>query len=57
MLEGSPKNVEAAVKQVIVYAGEGGALIVCPGCDLNPDIPAENLVALVEATKKYGSYV
>ncbi len=57
MLEGSPKNVEAAVKQVVAYAGEGGALIVCPGCDLNPDIPAENLVALVEATKKYGSYV
>ena len=56
MLEGTPADVEAAVKRVLGYAKEGGALIVCPGCDLNPDIPAENLEALVEATKKYGVY-
>lgn len=56
MLEGSPEEVDGAVKRIIEYAGEGGGLIVCPGCDLNPNVPAENLQALVEATKKYGVY-
>lgn len=56
MLDGTPQDVEKAVKKVIDYASEDGALIVCPGCDLNPGIPAENLLALVEATKKYGAY-
>ncbi len=56
MLDGSPEDVEKAVKRVIDYAGENGALIVCPGCDLNPDIPAANLETLVTATRKYGAY-
>jgi len=56
MLDGTPDDVDSAVQRVIGYAADGGALIVCPGCDLNPDVPAENLVALVEATKKYGVY-
>ncbi len=56
MLDGTPEEVEAAVKRVIGYAGEGGGLIVCPGCDLNPNIPSENLKTLVEAAKKYGTY-
>lgn len=56
MLDGKPEDVRKAVKRVIEYASQDGALIVCPGCDLNPDVPSENLQALVEATKEYGVY-
>ena len=56
LLDGTPEDVRQAVKRVIEYAGPGGGLILCPGCDLNPAVPAENLIALVEATKEYGQY-
>ncbi|HBY98708.1 MAG: uroporphyrinogen decarboxylase family protein [Ardenticatenaceae bacterium] len=56
LLEATPQDVDAAVRRVIDYAGEGGSLIVCPACDTNPNVPAENLLALVEAVKKYGVY-
>ena len=56
LLDGTPEEIRAAVKRVIDYAGEGGGLIVCPACDINPDVPAENLDALVQATKEFGVY-
>lgn len=56
MLEGTPDRVRATVKRNIEYAAEGGGFIVMPGCDTNPDTPAENFKALVEAAKEYGTY-
>lgn len=56
MLDGTPEEIDAAVKRVIDYAAAGGGLIICPACDLNPNVPAENLDALVGATHKYGVY-
>lgn len=56
LLDGTPEEIDAAVKRVIEYAGEGGGLILCPACDLNPNVSSENLDALVQATQKYGVY-
>ena len=56
LLEGTPNQVRATVKRNIEYRAEGGGFIVVPGCDTNPDTPAENFKALVDAAKEYGSY-
>lgn len=55
-LQGTPGTVWAAAKQAIQAAGAGGGFILSPGCELPRDTPPENLVALVEAAKMYGSY-
>jgi [methyl-Co(III) methanol-specific corrinoid protein]:coenzyme M methyltransferase len=51
LVKGTPADVESAVKAVI-DAGVNG---VVPGCDIWPDVPKENMTALVKSTKKYGS--
>ncbi len=51
LVKGTPVDVESAVKAVI-DAGVNG---VVPGCDIWPEVPKENMLALVESTKKYGS--
>lgn len=55
-LQGTPDTVWAAAQQAIQAAGAGGGFILSPGCELPRDTPAENLTALVEAAKMYGSY-
>ncbi len=45
--QGTPDEITEAVAGVI----RSGADAVWPGCDLYPDIPLENLRALVEASK------
>jgi [methyl-Co(III) methanol-specific corrinoid protein]:coenzyme M methyltransferase len=50
LVQGSEKDIEDAVKNAI----ENGVNGVMPGCDIWPDVPVENMIALVEATKKYG---
>jgi len=54
--DGRPEHVEAAVKQAIEDAGEGGGLIICSSNSLHPGVNPENCIAMFEATKKYGSY-
>ncbi|MBA2882807.1 [methyl-Co(III) methanol-specific corrinoid protein]:coenzyme M methyltransferase [Desulfosalsimonas propionicica] len=45
-----PAFVETTVKQCI----DDGVDAVWPGCDLWPDMPKENVEALVQSVKKYG---
>ncbi len=51
LVKGTPGDVEAAVKQAI----EAGVNGVMPGCDIWPEVPEENMHALIKAAEKYGA--
>lgn len=53
---GTPQQVDAAVKQAIEDAADGGGLIICSSNSLHPGVNPENCIAMFEATKKHGSY-
>jgi len=53
---GTPAQVEAAVKQAIDDAAAGGGLIISDSNSLHPGVKPENCIAMFEATKKYGQY-
>ncbi|MBD3196523.1 MAG: hypothetical protein GF317_15795 [Candidatus Lokiarchaeota archaeon] len=53
---GTPLQVEEEVKRVITEAGKGGKLLLSSACDLSPGTPPENIWAMLEATKKYGTF-
>ena len=53
---GTPEEVELECKEMIQKAGQrGGYLLSASGC-LSKDTPLENLDAMVNAAKKYGTY-
>ena len=51
---GTPQSVRARVKEVIEKYGQSGGLIVSPTHVLEPEVPLENIDALVEACKEFG---
>lgn len=53
---GSPDDVRAEVKLRMETIGSGGGLLLAPTHMLEPDVPWENIVALVEAIQEYGRY-
>ncbi len=53
---GTIEQVEAAVKQAIEDAAEGGGYILCSSNSLHPAVNPENCIAMFEATNKYGEY-
>lgn len=55
MILGDTNDVDAAVKKCIqtAYDAQHG-YILCTGCDLNGDVPLENLDAFMAAARKYG---
>ncbi len=54
--DGTPEQVDDAVKQAIEDAGSGGGLIICSSNSLHPGVDPENCIAMFEATKRYGEY-
>jgi len=54
--DGTPQQVDSAVKQAIEDAADGGGLIICSSNSLHPGVNPDNCIAMFEATKKYGSY-
>jgi MtaA/CmuA family methyltransferase len=44
---------EAGVRRAVVQAIEAGADAVWPGCDLWPQVPAANIQAMVDETRRY----
>ncbi len=56
MLEGSPQEVEDACRQAIEIMAPDSGFILGPGCALDPETPADNIHAMIEAAKKYGVY-
>jgi uroporphyrinogen decarboxylase len=53
---GSPEAVREAVRQAIADAGEGGGYMVSSSNSVHSSCKAQNLIAMVEAAKQYGSY-
>ena len=55
LASGTPDAVDAACREAIEVMGAQGGFILGPGCAMSPETPPENIHALVEAAKKYGS--
>jgi uroporphyrinogen decarboxylase len=53
---GTPEQVEEAVRQAIAAGGRGGGLIICSSNSLHPGVNPENCIAMFEATHKWGIY-
>ena len=53
---GTPKEIEAKVKEMIETVGQGGGLLLAPTHVVEPDVPWENVVAFVEAARKHGNW-
>lgn len=49
--EGQPEEVEGLIKQAIDEGADG----IWPGCDIWPQVPPENMKAMMAAMKKYGT--
>lgn len=56
MCLGTPELVEKKALEAIKIFGQKGWYIIGPGCDLPFETPEENIIALVDTTKKYGNY-
>ncbi|MBQ7262189.1 MAG: uroporphyrinogen decarboxylase family protein [Synergistaceae bacterium] len=57
MIMGTPEDVDAAALRCIQDAWDSQhGYILCTGCDLNGDVPMENLEAFMAAARKYGKY-
>lgn len=53
---GTPDEVRRVVKRMVETVGAGGGLVLAPTHTLEPEVPWENVVALVEAVEEYGRY-
>jgi uroporphyrinogen decarboxylase len=53
---GTPSEVRAEVKRVIEILGAGGGYMLAPVHIIMPDVPPENILAMVDAALEFGSY-
>ncbi len=53
---GTPEEVEHAVRQAIEDAAGGGGFILSSSNSIHSSVKPENLVAMIQAVKKYGWY-
>lgn len=53
---GSVEDVEAEVKRRIHELGPGGGFVVAAVHAIQPDVSPDNIIAMTEATRKYGTY-
>jgi len=53
---GSPQEVRDEVRTRIETMGVGGGLLLGPTHIVEPEVPLENIVAMVEAVNEYGVY-
>jgi uroporphyrinogen decarboxylase len=56
LLDGTPQEVEDACREAIGILAPDSGFILGPGCALDPDVPADNIHALVESAAKFGMY-
>lgn len=54
--EGSPDDVRKEVKRVIKELGPGGGYMVSAVHTIMDEVPAENVLAMVDAVKEFGQY-
>ncbi|MDH5174875.1 MAG: uroporphyrinogen decarboxylase family protein, partial [Elusimicrobiota bacterium] len=53
---GTPDEVKQGVRKVIGTLAPGGGYILAPSHNIEPDTPPENVVAMYEAAKEFGTY-
>lgn len=53
---GTPEEVEAAVKSAIADAGAGGGLIIDSSNSFHPGVNPENCIAMFKAVRRHGIY-
>lgn len=53
---GSIKDVEAEMRRRIRHLGPGGGFVVAAVHNIQPDVPAENIIAMADAARKFGTY-
>ena len=53
---GTVEEVRREVKERIETVGVGGGLILAPSHCVQPEVPMENLLALADAVKEFGTY-
>ena len=56
LLKGTPADVERESKNCILKAAAGGGYLLGSSCDFPLNTPIDNIKAMVNAAKKYGSY-
>ena len=55
-MTGGVAQIEAEVQERIRTLAPGGGYVIAPANHLQPDVPAQNVIALFEAARKYGRY-
>ena len=53
---GTPEEVRETVRRMIETVGKGGGLVIAPTHVLEPEVPWENVEALVQAIKDFGTF-
>lgn len=53
---GTPPEVHAEVKRIIQILGQGGGYMLASVHTILPDVPAENILAMVDAALEFGAY-
>ncbi|HOC01908.1 MAG TPA: uroporphyrinogen decarboxylase family protein [bacterium] len=56
LIYGTKQDIENEVKDCIKKAANGGGFILTSSNSIHYNIPAKNLVYMVEAARKYGKY-
>jgi uroporphyrinogen decarboxylase len=54
--EGTPDEVEKAVRETLEIASPGGGYIISSSNSIHPGVKPENYITMVEAVHKYGEY-
>lgn len=55
-MTGTIAQIEAEVQERVRTLAPGGGYVIAPANHLQPDVPAQNVMALFEAARKYGRY-
>jgi uroporphyrinogen decarboxylase len=53
---GTPAQVRDGVRALIDALGPGGGFILAPSHQFQPDVPPENIVAMYDTAREYGTY-
>jgi len=53
---GTPAQIREGVRKVINILASGGGYILAPSHNIEPETPPENIVAMYEAAKEFGTY-
>lgn len=56
LYDGTPQQVEEAVKKALEIGKPGSGYLLSAGCEVHHMLPEENILTLIRAGKEYGAY-